>query len=208
MGVRVDAGQARCLPLVLTGIIPYPSTRRQGRAANGEGRPDNKLSIDRLKQVAQSMYTSYEALERLEESTVKQYAMALHEIRKLNRSVKQNAERYCKSLRPDDPDAADKEIVHIKKCAELMSAQFDAIELLANESLSELPLANTINVYKIFDKVVRIHNLDSDRRITLRGQYDASPTINACDKTFPIIPSVLVSNARSTPSRRQKSTST
>ena len=142
------------------------------------------------------MYTSYEALERLEESTVKQYAMALHEIRKLNRSVKQNAERYCKSLRPDDPDAADKEIVHIKKCAELMSAQFDAIELLANESLSELPLANTINVYKIFDKVVRIHNLDSDRRITLRGQYDASPTINACDKTFPIIPSVLVSNCQ------------
>jgi signal transduction histidine kinase len=190
------------LPLVLTGIIPYPRLGGNAERQMAKAAPGNKISTERLKQIAQSMSMSHETLEKLEENTVKQYAMALHEIRKLNRSVKQNAERYCREHSPNDPDTADAEIVHIRKCAELMSAQFDAIELLANESLSELPLANAISVYKIFDKVVRIHNLESDRKITLRGQYDATPTINACDKTFPIIPSVLVSNAQkySTPS--------
>jgi len=77
-----------------------------------------------------------------------------------------------------------------------MSQQFDIIEMLANESLTELPFNSTIEVYRIFDKCARIYNsVDGNAQVILRASYGFSGRIHACDKTFPIIPTVLIENA-------------
>jgi light-regulated signal transduction histidine kinase (bacteriophytochrome) len=124
--------------------------------------------------------------------------MALHEIRKLNRTVKQTAERICRQESPEEPADADSRHVRIWKSAELMSKQFDIIEILANEDLTKLPLDTEISVYRAFDKCVRIFQPASDPgRIKIEtghhSRYD--PIIRACDKTFTILATVLIENA-------------
>jgi light-regulated signal transduction histidine kinase (bacteriophytochrome) len=133
-------------------------------------------------------------MQAIELGEVKQYSMALHEIRKLNREVKQTAERICRLMSPDDPDNADPELVKIMKTSELMSHQFDVIEILANETLATLPLNSTSEIYKIFDKCARIYRSER-RRIMLEAPPNYHARVKVCDKTFPIIPSVLIENA-------------
>src|SRR4029077_4703726 len=95
---------------------------------------------------------------------------------------------------PEDLDNASPDLVKIMKASELMSRQFDVIELLANEELATLPLNSVSEVYKLFDKCARIYQTRS-KRITLDAPQGFSPRVDACDKTFPIIPSVLIENA-------------
>jgi light-regulated signal transduction histidine kinase (bacteriophytochrome) len=123
-----------------------------------------------------------------------QQSMALHEIRKLNSKVKQTAERLCRRESPEDTDDASPDLVKILKASELMSRQFDVIELLANEELAMLPLNSISEVYKIFDKCARIYRTAS-MRINLDAPAGYYPRVDVCDKTFPIIPSVLIENA-------------
>jgi len=122
--------------------------------------------------------------------------MALHEIRKLNRTVKQTAERLCRIHSPENPDNADKGLVQIWKSSELMSAQFEILEILANESLATLPLNSQIELYRIVDKCVRIYRpADAPWRIQMQASHGFDAKIAACDKTFSIIPTVLIENA-------------
>ncbi|MFO0821041.1 MAG: hypothetical protein U1A77_24055 [Pirellulales bacterium] len=130
--------------------------------------------------------------EQLETEAIKKHSVALHEIRKLNRTVKQAAERLCS--RTENPDA---ELVKIWKSADMMSQQFDVIEVLANESLMQLPVSSECDLYPLFDKCVRIYTpVDAPGRITLRAfPYGYSGPVMACDKTIMILPTVLIENA-------------
>ncbi|MFZ1933358.1 MAG: ATP-binding protein, partial [Thermoguttaceae bacterium] len=146
--------------------------------------------------VGRTLQTLEHRLSAMEQEAVSAHAMALHEIRKLNRNVKQAAERLCRAENPTDPDLASKDLVQIWKSAEMMSRQFEIIEMLANESLTELPTNSIIEVYRIFDKCARIYNsVDGATKVVLRGPYGFASRIRACDKTFPIIPTVLIENA-------------
>ncbi len=134
--------------------------------------------------------------DEIEAFVASQQAMALHEIRKLNRTIKQNAERFCKDESPTDPDLAHSEIVAIWKAAELMSNQFDVLELLANEDLATLPTKSLSEPYRVFDKLIRIfRHAGADRQIDLKAPYGYYPQVRVCDKTFPILASVLLENA-------------
>src|SRR4051812_36551704 len=79
----------------------------------------------------------------------------------------------------------------------MMSQQFDIIEVLANESLLSLPLNSEADIYRVFDKCVRIYRGMSPRkRIQIHSQGDTlRRPVRACDKTLPIIPTVLIENA-------------
>jgi len=47
--------------------------------------------------------------------------------------------------------------------------------MLANESLTELPLNSSIEVYRIFDKCAHIYNsVEGNARIALRAPYGFS----------------------------------
>ncbi len=163
------------------------------RAVAARYRAIEEAAAERLKSADE------EATQRLHDVEVeiaKKHSMALHEIRKLNRTVVQTAERLCMEESPQNPEQADARIVTIWKTAELMSKQFDVVDILANETLTKLPVKAPSQVYKIFDKCVRVYQaVRGSRRLFLQAPQNFSPKILVCEKTFPIIPTVLISNA-------------
>lgn len=182
--------------LAITGIVAYPRLGGDAERSAAKRHPTHKVTLESMAHAAETLFTLEQRLGDIEQEAVSSHAMALHEIRKLNRTVKQTAERLCRRENANSPELASKELVQIWKSAEIMSQQFDIIEMLANESLTELPLKSIIEVYRIFDKCARIYNsVDGNPRVALRASPGFTGRIRACDKTFPIIPTVLIENA-------------
>jgi light-regulated signal transduction histidine kinase (bacteriophytochrome) len=187
----VETGSVK---VALTGFVPFPRLGGSAEKSAAKHHPDLKVSRESVRLAADSLRVAQSRLDDIEHRAAKQQSMALHEIRKLNRTVKQTAERICRNESPSDPDRATKELVSIWKASELMSQQFEVIELLANESLATLPLKNDCEPYRIFDKCARIYR-DRWKDIVLWAPPGFSPSMAACDKTFPILASVLIENA-------------
>ncbi|HEX5422022.1 MAG TPA: HAMP domain-containing sensor histidine kinase [Candidatus Acidoferrales bacterium] len=182
--------------IALTGFIPYPRLGgdRERRAA--KKRAIAKLATEQINKAVVAVKNAVDFSDRIQVDTVRRQSVALHEIRKLNRTVKQTAERLCREDSPGEPDAAEARFVQIWKSAELMSQQFDVIELLANEDLAKLPRNSVSEVYRIFDKCVRIYrHAGHPNRFSITAQQGYSGKILACDKTLSIIPSALIENA-------------
>jgi hypothetical protein len=202
----------------LTGFIPSPRLGGPAERILAKRHKEIKLdtevvfdSILKLKEVGhryqeidmearQRLYSVEEEVKkRLDEVELKvsqKFSMALHEIRKLNRTVVQTAERMCLEERPSSPESASPAPVTIWKTAEMMSKQFDAIEILANESLINLPVKDQSLLYRVFDKCVRVYQYQpGSRRIFMQSPPGYIPKILVCEKTFPIIPTSLISNA-------------
>jgi signal transduction histidine kinase len=182
--------------LAITGVVPFPRSGGEQERQRAKEHPDVKISIQGVARAREVLLKAREVFDSIEAIALNQQAMALHEIRKLNRTIKQNAERYCISSSPADPNAANAEIVAIWKAAELMSSQFDILELLANESLVTLPLKAASHPYKVFDKLIRIFRQATSRQnIEIKAPGGYYPQVRVCDKTFPILASVLLENA-------------
>lgn len=181
----------------------YPEVRVTAEVVQGiistlkdVGRRYGAIEAEAVRRLRAAEDEAGERFRALEEATARNNSMALHEIRKLNRTVVQTAERLCIETSPHNPELADRRLVTIWKTAELMSKQFDVVELLANESLTKLPVKAPIQLYKIFDKVIRVYQAaKGPRRMYIQSQPNYTPWIHVCEKTFPIIPTVLISNA-------------
>lgn len=180
-----------------TAFIPFPRLGGGREKYAAKKFRDLHVTSEAVARAAQTLIGLSRKFENVIVEAAKKHSHALHEIRKLNRIVKQEAERFCKEKSPLDADQADPRIVRIRKAAEIMSYQFEIIELLANQNLTDLPRHSSISVYKIFDKCVRVYQAHpSGRRLSIRGSGpDAERHVLACDKTFPIIPTVLIENA-------------
>lgn len=182
--------------LAITAVVPYPRIGGDNERRVAKKHPSHKITVTSLEKVAKTLRNLDQKVGLLEQSAVNNHSMALHEIRKLNRTVKQTAERLCCKENSSHPEMALKPLVDIWKSAELMSSQFEIIEMLANESLADLPLKSKIEVYRIFDKCARIYDVvEKQSVIALNAPPGFSGKIEACDKTFPIIPTVLIENA-------------
>lgn len=156
----------------------------------------NRMGEAAALRIKEANETADERLHEVEVEIAKKHSMALHEIRKLNRTVVQTAERLCMEQSPQNPGQADGRLVTIWKTAELMSKQFDIVDILANETLTTLPVKAHSQVYKVFDKCVRAYQaVRGSRRLFLQAAQNFSAKILVCEKTFPIIPTVLISNA-------------
>jgi light-regulated signal transduction histidine kinase (bacteriophytochrome) len=186
----------RRIRAAVTAIIPFPRLGGEKERDLAKIYGENKVSLDAIIKVEKTLKRLEEGVENLEKRTVEGHAFALHEIRKLNRTIKQSSERICLEQSPHDPSKADPQLVAIWKSSEIMSLQFDVIEMLANQSLATLPLNSVGQVYRIFDKCARIYNAASPwDRIKLISPYGFNLNIRVCDKTFSIIPTALLENA-------------
>lgn len=195
-GFATAAYYDKDLSFALTGFIPHPRLGGTKETIQAKRHKEMRVTVEGVNRAAAKLKETNENFTKMEEQVLKGYSMALHEIRKLNRTVKHNAERLCKKESPDDLDKAQKELVTIYKTSELMSNEFDVIEILADASQANLPLNTTSDLYKIFDKCVRIYGTRAGgRRLILRAQSNYSPRIAANDKTFHILPSVFIENA-------------
>lgn len=178
----------------LTSFIPFPRAGGEKERKLSKSHPNKKISVRSVIGIAENTAQTINKLREIEKGVAAQQSMALHEIRKLNRTVKHTAERLCAQI--DDFDNSIKEQVEsIFKAAELMSGQFDVLELIANEDLANLPCATVSEPFRVFDKLARIYrqgNTLSNIRLVCQSYY---PKVLVCDKTFPILASVLLSNA-------------
>jgi K+-sensing histidine kinase KdpD len=184
-------------PYAVTGLIPFPRMGGDQEKARAKDYPDAKISFEEVTKITENLDASERARLNSVDQTLQSYPSALHEIRKYNRTVKQEAERLCMAFSPSDPDKADPRLVSIFKCSELMSLQFEVLELIANQSLVTLPLNFRSEVYKVFDKCVRFlqsTDLARQKNIVLKIE-GASPIAKVNDKTFHIIATVLIENA-------------
>jgi light-regulated signal transduction histidine kinase (bacteriophytochrome) len=190
---RVDLDR---LQIAITSLIPHPRLGGPQESALAKTHSANKTSVDAIKGIERQLRKLERHLEELEKRTIEGHAVALHEIRKLNAKIKQSSERLCMDESPLDPERATPQLVTVWKSSELMSLQFDIIEILANESLATLPVSSETEIYRLFDKCARIYDASSQqRRIKLVAPYDFRPVVRVCDKTIAIIPTALIENA-------------
>ena len=180
----------------ITGFVPYPRLGGSREQQLAKKHPEVKVGTESVQRAILRLIRAQERFSEVENAVTKSQSMALHEIRKFNRTIKHQAERLCKKESPDDPDKASKEVVTIYKTSELMSHEFDVIQVLAEAGQAMLPLNTVSELYRIFDKIVRIYNGTSGgRRVTLRSASGFYPRVVASDKTLHILPSVFIDNA-------------
>lgn len=181
----------------LTGFIPYPRLGGKREQVAAKRHTHARVTAESVGRMISGLVRADNRFRALEDEAVKKASLALHEIRKFNATIKRTAERICKQQSKNNPDNARPEWVKVWKTSELMSDEFDVIEVLADESQSTLPFNMTAEVYKLFDKLVRIYNdnVEGGRRLVLDVAEGFYPRIAACDKTLPVIPSVFIENA-------------
>lgn len=181
--------------LAITGLVPFPRMQIEKERNRAKDSPEQKVarqSVENNVRVCKQMLDHVSASVSAE---VTRNLAALHEVRKYNRTVRQNLERMCIDQSKYDPDAADPNLVRVWKLSELMSAQFDILSLIADGNLASLAPNTNSEVYRIFDKCAKIYRIiarDKSMKLILKGD---SPRAMVSDKTFPIIPTVLMDNA-------------
>jgi signal transduction histidine kinase len=177
-----------------TAFVPYPRLGGSRERAAARHHPELRVDAEAVKLAAVKVSSLSVKLDKVVIAVAQKHSRALHEIRKLNRVIKQESERLYREATTTDGDDADRRILKVFKASEIMSRQFDIIEILANQDLTRLPRTSQISVYRIFDKCV--HVFQKDQRIAIRSAgIDPGNAVLACDKTFPIIPTVLIENA-------------
>jgi len=87
--------RTRSVTAALTGMIPYPRLGGDSERRMAKKHPDAKMRVDAITMAADAIRGSVLHFEMIEQESVQKHSMALHEIRKLNRTVKQSAERLC-----------------------------------------------------------------------------------------------------------------
>jgi hypothetical protein len=177
----------------LTAIIPFPRMGGKAERRLAKAYPVLKYSIQAVRKMVDFLLNVGVQLNQLRSDTIRSQSFSLHEIRKLNRTIKHEAERLCSAHSNTDPELADPQLVKIWKSSELMSAQFDVIELLATRELFNFPTNCEMEIYKLVDKCVRIYRpANRPNRLTIRAPYGFHAKIAAYDKTIQIIPTVLI----------------
>jgi signal transduction histidine kinase len=180
----------------ITSLIPFPRHGGEIERKLAKAHPSNKIALEQLNLIVAKLQEAEQLFLSLAADIVERQSMALHEIRKLNRNIKHEAERLCAAQSPSDPDLADPSLVKIWKSSELMSRQFDVIEILANEQHLKLPLNWVSEIYRLFDKCVRIYRPEGKpERLQIHAPYGFKSKIRACEKTFHLIPTILIENA-------------
>ena len=183
--------------LALTGVVPGSGDRTSKQNKAARRAPSSRVGPDALERAAESLQSAQERLDTADDEAARNYAKALHEIRKYNRTVRHAAERLL--LKDGGTHLGDvgRELRNIEVAADLMSRQFDIIQALAQDDLITRPLDNKGKLKGFVAKIVHVlreANRGRDIYFNVEPQeYD--PTIAVSDFSFPILVSVLVDNA-------------
>lgn len=175
---------------VATGIVAYPrfDTNREREMAK---------KFPTVKVTRKTIEANITVLNSIDEHRAKEIQrasavipQAFHELRKLNAAVLQHAEREI-NTHGDSPN-----LLSIRSAAELMRNDFDILEALSNiDGMKSLPIDSTINLFDLVYKTKRIFaERAKERRIAIFLD-GVRAIIPGSQKSFPIVPAVLVENA-------------
>lgn len=180
----------------LTSFIPFPRLNTEKERARAKESPNGRIATDVLVAWARSLSTAEALLQQRERESLSSHLEALHEVRRLNHTVKVIMERLCGRASPKNPERADTDLVRAWKASEMISHHLDALDILSNPNLANQPPNKTIVLYKLVDQVQRIYQPRADaKKLSLRltGQSVARAVVH--DGTMHIVPSALIDNA-------------
>ncbi|WP_240360612.1 sensor histidine kinase [Pyxidicoccus caerfyrddinensis] len=157
--------------------------------------PASNISAKLLEEKIRRFSDAANQLVRISRKGGNSYIEALHEVRRLNQTVKVIMERSVMALKEGRP-VLQGDIVRAEKASEMMSLHMDALDLLANPSLLEKAPLRGFVLYQLVDKICHVYKPRADeRRIGFLLTGKSFSAIKADDRTFYIIPSVLIDNA-------------
>lgn len=175
---------------VLTGVVGYPRFGTGNERERAKACKDVKVSRAGM----ESLIKFLRQLERSQLEAVQQSArvlpQAFHELRKLNGAVLQLAEREMR----DHGERSN--LRSIKSAAELMKNNFDILEALSNiEAMRALPIDQSINLHDLAYKVKMVYQERASSKNLYVNFHGLRAIIRGSQKSFPIVPAVLMENA-------------
>lgn len=176
--------------IVITGIIAFPRFNTQNERARAKDAPQNKVSRE-LVECFRALFHNIETCraDAIDEAA-QVFPQSFHELRKLNAAILQHAEKEMRDTR-ETPG-----LLSIRSAAELMRNNFDILEALSNlDGMKALPTDATINLFDLIYKIKRIFNEKASARKLSISVDGVSPIIRGSQKSFPIVPAVLLENA-------------
>jgi light-regulated signal transduction histidine kinase (bacteriophytochrome) len=184
----------------ITGVIPTPRTGsvKQNRAAKRN--PECKIDGAKAERSISFLSKLNSESQVIESLVIQHYAKALHETRKYNRTIKQTSERLLTDLTTGpSPDVRTliSALKNINVASELMTRQFDIVQILAQDDLSSQPISNKSKVKGFVHKIIHVmEEIAAGREIKLGSDpYDYNPEVRVSDFSFPLIISTMIENA-------------
>lgn len=176
--------------IITTGVVAFPRFDVPDERRMAKNHPHHKASRESIERFGQFL-NSLENLraDKIEEAS-KVLPHAFHELRKLNGAVIQHAEKEILER------GETRSLLSIKAAAELMRNNFDILEALSNiDGIKSLPIDSTINVFDLFFKMKRVFQEKAAARDISINISGDKPIIGGSQKSFPIVPAVLLENA-------------
>lgn len=177
-------------PWIITGLVVYPRFDTPHERDKAKRFPEVKTSREAVDRMV-SMFKELDILRaNVIQEGAKVFPQAFHELRKLNGAILQHAE---KELKVQEDTAA---LITIMSAAELMRNNFDILEALSNiEGMRALPGDATINVFDLIYKMKRVLTEKARLRGMTISLTGVRAIIRGSQKSFPIVPAVLIENA-------------
>jgi signal transduction histidine kinase len=186
---RTEAGGEA---VALTSVIPLPRDHNNRDAKEDQRLKDYRESaIERkaIDRAAASLQVLKAVFEDMEKEAQQKLPHALHEIRKLNAAIKAESEDLYK--RTNNHSA-----LTVFRASEFMSTQFELLDGLINESITLLPLTHKSGIDGLVHKCVKIFESRAEQKqVRIDFAERKHVSVNCCDKTLPIIVTILLDNA-------------
>lgn len=176
---------------VVASVVANPRFRTKAESDRAEAFPAARVSREAIVRNVEFVGEVERLLDAAEEEGRRRLPQALHELRKLNAIVKQNAELLL------EVGTESTELKNISGAAELMSNIFEVLEALANlDGLKQIKVDQYVAVYDLAFKAKKIYQIRAkDKPIHIHVSGEMGVGISGSKKTFPIVLTVLLENA-------------
>jgi two-component system, OmpR family, heavy metal sensor histidine kinase CusS len=174
----------------ITGIIAFPRFGTDNEREMAKKHPDTRVARDEI-ELHRKMLSDLELL-RVDavQEAAQVFPQAFHELRKLNGAIIQHAEKEMTA------NGSSPALITIKSAAELMRNNFDILEALSNiDGMRALPADSTISLYDLAYKTQRVLMERANVKGILLALTGVRAIIRGSQKSFPIVPAVLIENA-------------
>jgi light-regulated signal transduction histidine kinase (bacteriophytochrome) len=174
----------------ITGVVAFPRFDTAQEREMAKRYPEIKVARSDIEGIVKF----FRDLDRARADSVQEAAkvlpQAFHELRKLNGAILQHAEKEMKEA------GESRALVSIRSAAELMRNNFDILEALSNiEGMKVLPIDATINLYDLVYKTKCVLEERATSRELQMYLGGVRAIIRGSQKSFPIVPAVLLENA-------------
>jgi signal transduction histidine kinase len=183
---KFELGLKHC---IFTSFIPFPRAGGEQEASQAKNHKETKVDGASVATAAQALIDADAAVESALTQNLRKYPPAFHEIIKLNGAIKQHTELLLAAF-PNNEHS-----ITVFNSSQLMSTQFEILELLANQDLTRLPVKARSTLRHLAFKCVKIFETRAAQKGVRIEMELTDGNVMVCDKTFPIIPTVLIDNA-------------